>query len=117
MVSFSNTNDYSGVCNLKQYIGFTDASQYIDWVYDNTPISGIDDPILGHPNIRLINQGSCGRNEHMEELDENRKSILNQYPWMATLTHPQTTEYVPCNGVLLNRNYVLTVACYELECV
>uniref|UniRef100_A0A182I636 Uncharacterized protein n=1 Tax=Anopheles arabiensis TaxID=7173 RepID=A0A182I636_ANOAR len=114
VVSFSNTNDYSGVCNLKQYIGFTDASQYIDWVYNNTPISGIDDPILRHPNIRLINQGSCGRNEHMEELDENRKPILNQYPWMAILANPTTTEYVPCNGVLLNRNYVLAGNCWQI---
>ncbi|EAA45022.4 AGAP010662-PA, partial [Anopheles gambiae str. PEST] len=114
VVSFSNTNDYSGVCNLKQYIGFTDASQYIDWVYDNTPISGIDDPILGHPHIRLINQGNCGRNNHMQELDENRKPILNQYPWMAILANPTTTEYVPCNGVLLNRNYVLAGNCIKI---
>ncbi|EAA03610.4 AGAP010635-PA [Anopheles gambiae str. PEST] len=115
IVSFSSVNDYSGWCNLRQYIGFTDASQYIDWVYENTPTSGNDDPILGHPNMRLINQGNCGRNEHMPEMDEDRKPILNQYPWMVALQAKTTTEYVPCNGVLLNRNYVLTAECYDLQ--
>uniref|UniRef100_A0A182I0Y6 Peptidase S1 domain-containing protein n=1 Tax=Anopheles arabiensis TaxID=7173 RepID=A0A182I0Y6_ANOAR len=88
---------------------------YIDWVYENTPTSGNDDPILGHPNMRLINQGNCGRNEHMPEMDEDRKPILNQYPWMVVLQAKTTTEYVPCNGVLLNRNYVLTAECYDLQ--
>uniref|UniRef100_A0A182WXA8 Peptidase S1 domain-containing protein n=1 Tax=Anopheles quadriannulatus TaxID=34691 RepID=A0A182WXA8_ANOQN len=58
--------------------------------------------------------GNCGRNNHMQELDENRKPILNQYPWMAILANPTTTEYVPCNGVLLNRNYVLAGNCWQI---
>ncbi|XP_049536258.1 chymotrypsin-like elastase family member 2A [Anopheles darlingi] len=37
LVSFSNTFEESRRCNLQQYIGFTDASQYIDWLYANTP--------------------------------------------------------------------------------
>ncbi|XP_049299922.1 polyserase-2-like isoform X2 [Anopheles funestus] len=116
VVSFSNTIDSSGLCNLKQYIGFTDAAQYIDWLYENTPNSGIDDPILGHPNIRLINQGNCGRNEHVYEYGEERKPIFKQYPWMVAIRHPFVdSEYVPCNGVLLNRNYVLTTTCVDLQ--
>ncbi|XP_050090716.1 transmembrane protease serine 9-like [Anopheles aquasalis] len=116
LVSFSNTIDASGVCNLKQYIGFTDASQYIDWLYENTPNSGIDDPILGHPNIRLINQGNCGSNSHVYEYAEERKPILGQYGWMVSLRHPfQDPEYVPCNGVLINRNYILTTSCVDLQ--
>ncbi|XP_052872897.1 polyserase-2-like [Anopheles cruzii] len=116
LVSFSNTIEASSVCNLKQYIGFTDASQYVDWLYENTPNSGIDDPILGHPNIRLINQGKCGRNEHVYEYGEERKPIFKQYPWMVALRHPfQDSNYVPCNGVLINRNYILTTTCVDLQ--
>ncbi|XP_053675191.1 polyserase-2-like [Anopheles nili] len=116
LVSFSNTIDSTNVCNLKQYIGFTDVAQYIDWLYENTPNSGIDDPILGHPNIRLINQGKCGQNQHVYEFAEERKPILKQYPWMVTVRHPfANSEYVPCNGVLLNRNYILTTNCVDLQ--
>uniref|UniRef100_A0A182WRD9 Peptidase S1 domain-containing protein n=1 Tax=Anopheles quadriannulatus TaxID=34691 RepID=A0A182WRD9_ANOQN len=115
-------NDYiQPVCLWKRDDGldlpnvYNQPGTYIDWVYENTPTSGNDDPILGHPNMRLINQGNCGRNEHMPELDEDRKPILNQYPWMVVLQAKTTTEYIPCNGVLLNRNYVLTAECYDLQ--
>uniref|UniRef100_A0A182JTR3 Peptidase S1 domain-containing protein n=1 Tax=Anopheles christyi TaxID=43041 RepID=A0A182JTR3_9DIPT len=116
VVSFSNAIDSKGMCNLKQYIGFTDASQYIDWLYENTPNRKIDDPILGHPNIRLINQDNCGRNNYGYDFDENLKPVIARYPWMVTIRNPLGTfEYVPCNGVLLNRNYVLTTSCIYLE--
>ncbi|XP_058129573.1 polyserase-2-like [Anopheles ziemanni] len=116
LVSFSNTISTTGICNLKEYIGFTDASQYIDWLYENTPNSGIDDPILGHPNIRLINQGNCGRNKQVYGYAEERKPVFNQYPWMVAIRHPFVdSEYVPCNGVLLNRNYILTTTCVDLQ--
>uniref|UniRef100_A0A182YA72 Uncharacterized protein n=1 Tax=Anopheles stephensi TaxID=30069 RepID=A0A182YA72_ANOST len=100
------------VCDLKRYVGFIDASRYIDWLYENTPNSRMDDPILGHPNIRLINQGDCGQNKFADEPVEERKPVFKQYPWMAALRHPFAAfNYVPCNGVLLNRNYVLATEC------
>lgn len=114
VVSFSNTLDEAGICNLKQYVGFTDAGQYLEWIYENAPISENSDPILGHPNIRLINQASCGQNEFYFGYPEDRKPMIEQYLWMAALKHPfQDQQYVPCNGVLINKNYVLTTKCVD----
>uniref|UniRef100_A0A182YLY6 Uncharacterized protein n=1 Tax=Anopheles stephensi TaxID=30069 RepID=A0A182YLY6_ANOST len=60
--------------------------------------------------------GNCGRNEHIYEFEEKRKPIFKQYPWMVTVRHPfQDSEYVPCNGVLLNRNYILTTTCVDWQ--
>ncbi|XP_055629992.1 transmembrane protease serine 9-like [Toxorhynchites rutilus septentrionalis] len=114
VVSYSNTLDSTGICNLKQYVGFTDAGQYLDWIYENAPINENSDPILGHPSIRLINQGNCGKNEQIFGYAEDRKPIIQQYPWMVQLRHPFAShDYVQCNGVLINKNYILTTAtCY-----
>ncbi|XP_021712352.1 uncharacterized protein LOC110680870 [Aedes aegypti] len=71
-----------------QYIGFTDVAQYLEWIYETAPINANDDPILGHPNIRLINQGKCGENEYTSEFPEESKAIIRQYLWMAALRHP-----------------------------
>ncbi|EAT45900.1 AAEL002880-PA [Aedes aegypti] len=114
LVSFSNIIDTRKICNLKQYIGFTDVAQYLEWIYETAPINANDDPILGHPNIRLINQGKCGENEYTSEFPEESKAIIRQYLWMAALRHPfQNHEHVPCNGVLINKNYVLTTDCVD----
>ncbi|XP_058462881.1 transmembrane protease serine 9-like [Malaya genurostris] len=114
VVSFSETQDESKICNLKQFVGFTDAGQYLEWIYEAAPINENPDPILGHPNIRLINQGDCGMNEYMFGYQENRKPMIRQYLWMVTLRHPfQDPKYVPCNGVLINKNYILTTKCVD----
>ncbi|XP_039447340.1 chymotrypsin-like elastase family member 2A [Culex pipiens pallens] len=71
-------------------------------------------PIETHPNIQLINQENCGKNEYMFGYAEDRKPIIMQYPWMVQLRHPfQNPEYVPCNGLLINKNYVLTTNCVD----
>lgn len=116
VVSYSNTVGEAKICNLKQYVGFTDAGQYLEWIYENAPINENPDPILGHPNIRLINQGECGKNEYIFGYQEERKPVIRQYLWMATLRHPfQNHQYVPCNGVLINRNYILTTQCVDFN--
>lgn len=72
------------------------------------------DPIETHPNIQLINQENCGKNDYMFGYAEDRKPIIMQYPWMVQLRHPfQNPEYVPCNGLLINKNYVLTTNCVD----
>ncbi|XP_055544946.1 polyserase-2-like [Wyeomyia smithii] len=112
VVSFSSIQNVSRICDLKQFVGFTDAGQYLDWVYENAPINQNSDPVLGHPNIHLINQGDCGKNEYAFDLQEEKKPIIQQYLWMAALRHPfQSAWYVPCNGVLINKNYILTTKC------
>ncbi|XP_055643811.1 chymotrypsin-C-like isoform X2 [Toxorhynchites rutilus septentrionalis] len=73
VVSFSNTLDSKAICNLKQYVGFTDAGQYLEWIYENAPINENSDLILGHPSIRLINQGDCGKNQHIFGYREEKK--------------------------------------------
>lgn len=70
--------------------------------------------IQTHPNIQLINQENCGKNEYMFGYAEDRKPIIMQYPWMVQLRHQfQNPEYVPCNGLLINKNYVLTTNCVD----
>ncbi|XP_062559646.1 polyserase-2-like [Armigeres subalbatus] len=114
VVSFSNIVDTRKICNLKQYVGFTDAAKYLEWIYENAPINPNEDPVLGHPNVRLINQGDCGKNEYIFGYSEDRKPVIQQYLWMAALRHPfQNQQYVPCNGVLINRNYILTTNCVD----
>lgn len=114
VVSYSNIVDATRICNLKQYVGFTDAGQYLEWIYENAPINENSDPILGHPNIRLINQGMCGKNEYVFGYQEDRKRIIKQYPWMVQLRHPfASQDYVQCNGVLINKNYILATTCVD----
>lgn len=73
-----------------------------------------DDPILEHPNLSLINQGDCGKNEYIFGYEEEKKPIIQQYLWMVALRHPfQNHQYVPCNGVLINKNYILTSDCVD----
>nr|XP_019933100.2 polyserase-2-like [Aedes albopictus] len=116
LVSFSNVVDSRKICNLKQYVGFTDAAQYLEWIYETAPINANEDPVLGHPNIRLINQRDCGTNEYIFGYSEDRKPVIQQYLWMAALRHPfQNHEYVPCNGALINKNYILTTNCVDFD--
>lgn len=114
VVSFSKIYDISRVCNLQQFVGFADASKFIGWIYENEPLNRSEDPILGHPNIRLINQGDCGKNNYSLGYPEEEKRRIKQYLWMAVLRHPfQDQQNVECNGVLINRNYVLTTNCVD----
>ncbi|XP_065095740.1 polyserase-2-like [Ochlerotatus camptorhynchus] len=116
VVSFSSIVDLTRICNLKKYVGFTDAARYLQWIYENAPVIRSDDPILGHPNVRLINQGDCGKNEYMFGYQEEKKPVIQQYLWMAALRHPfQNNQYVPCNGVLINKNYILTSTCVDFN--
>ncbi|XP_053694864.1 polyserase-2-like [Sabethes cyaneus] len=114
IVSFSSVLSESRICDLKQFVGFADAGLYLDWLYENAPISENSDPILGHPNVRLINQGDCGKNEYEIDFPEERKAIIQQYLWMAQVRHPfEPASYVPCNGVLINKNYILSTKCVD----
>lgn len=69
-----------------------------------------------HLNMVLINRKGCGKNEFAFDRSEDSKPIIMQYPWMVQLRHPfQNHEYVPCNGVLINENYVLTTNCVDWD--
>lgn len=116
VVSFSNIESARKICNLKQYVGFTDAAKYLDWFYETAPINANEDPVLGHPNIRLINQRDCGTNEFSFGYPDESKPVIKQYLWMAALRHPfQNHAYVPCNGVLINKNYILSTTCVDFK--
>ncbi|XP_039439200.1 polyserase-2-like [Culex pipiens pallens] len=114
VVSFSNTLDSAGMCNLKKFVGFTDAGLYLEWIYENAPITNNSDPIEGHPNVRLINQGNCGKNDFLFGYAEDKKPVISQYPWIVQVRHPfESHDYVQCNGLLINKNYILTTTCVD----
>lgn len=67
--------------------------------------------VSNHPNLRLINEDSCGPVATPKIIGGNKTGVLD-YPWMALLAY-ETGSNVPefkCGGSLINKRYVLTAA-------
>uniref|UniRef100_U5EYM3 Putative trypsin-like serine protease n=1 Tax=Corethrella appendiculata TaxID=1370023 RepID=U5EYM3_9DIPT len=113
IVSFSELrDDYSFICDAKQYAVFTDVAAHIDWIKSKDEInprpSRPKDEILDHPNYHLINSHDCGVNSFPPTVPEYLKPIFLNFPWMVAIKYDIGINPIKCFGTLINKFYVLT---------
>lgn len=67
--------------------------------------------VSNHPNLRLIDENTCGRYNERRILNGNKTDIF-EFPWMALLEYrvDRSKLEFQCGGSLISKRYVLTAA-------